>query len=315
MEKFTMTLDPALAPLLAMMAPLREIDYATATAAQVRRLFDQPMAFGEPIAMARVEDIHADLLHTRTRMRLYVPTGAPDTPPITLFFHGGGWVIGTIETHDGICRRLAQESSGAVISVDYRLAPEHRYPGAIDDCYAALCWVSENAKSLGVDASRLAVAGDSAGGNLAIATALLARDNSGPELCHQLLIYPAADTDFDRRSYERNGQGDYVLSKAAMQWFWDQYLGDTPADVAPLAAVLRHPDLSHLPSTTIITAEFDPLVDEGSALGQRLIEAGVTVDAHCASGLIHGFFGMAEVIPSVGQWTALAAQNLARSFK
>lgn len=310
-----MTLDPALGPLLAMMAPLGEIDYATATAADVRAIFDKPMAFGEPIAMARVEDFIAQLPQNPTKMRLYVPNNAPAAPPVTLFFHGGGWVIGTIDTHDGICRRLAQESGAAVISVDYRLAPEHRYPAAVDDCYAALCWVSENAASLGLDGSRMAVAGDSAGGNLAIATALLARDGSGPELRHQLLIYPVTDVDFDRASYVANGRGDYVLSKAGMQWFWNQYLGDTSFDAAPLAAVLRLPDLSRLPPTTIITAEFDPLVDEGTAFGQQLVEAGVEVDAHCASGLIHGFFGMAEIIPAVGQWTALAARNLARAFE
>jgi acetyl esterase len=246
--------------------------------------------------------------------RLYVPEGAGDRPALTLYYHGGGWVIGTLDTHDGTCRALAQKSGNAVLSVAYRLAPEHRYPAAADDCYDALVWAAANAESLGVDGSRLAVAGDSAGGNLAAAVAIMTRDRAGPALRHQLLIYPVTDNDFSLASYAENGSGDYYLSTDGMRWFWDHYLGETSAENAPLATVLRTANLSGLAPATVITAEFDPLRDEGIAYAEKLKAAGVAADAATAPGMVHGFFSMFEPVPDAWEWIDRGASNLGRDL-
>ena len=309
-----MTLNPGVQALLAMMENAPKIDFETASPADARAIFDNPMAFGEPIAMARVEDIKVALPGRTLDARLYVPEGAGDKPPLTLYFHGGGWVIGTIETHDATCRAIARESGGAVLSIAYRLAPEHRYPVAADDCFEATVWAAANAAALGIDATKLAVAGDSAGGNLAAAVAIMARDAGGPKLAHQLLIYPVTDVDFDRPSYVANGGGDYYLSTAGMKWFWDHYLGDARAEEAPLAVVFRQSDLSGLAPATVITAEYDPLRDEGDAYAARLAEAGVSVDADCAPGMIHGFFAMFQLVPDAMPWVERGGRNLKAAF-
>lgn len=246
--------------------------------------------------------------------RLYVPEGAGERPPLTLYYHGGGWVIGTLETHDGTCRAIAQKSGSAVLSLAYRMAPEHRYPTAADDCYDALVWAAANTASLGVDGSRLAVAGDSAGGNLAAAVAIMTRDKAGPALRHQLLIYPVTDQDYTLASYAENGGGEYYLSTDGMRWFWDHYLGDTPAAQAPLAALLHAHDLSGLAPATVITAEYDPLRDEGIAYAEKLKAAGVAVDAATAPGMIHGFFSMFEAVPDTWQWIERGAANLKKDL-
>jgi acetyl esterase len=241
-----------------------------------------------------------------------VPEAA--TRGLTVFFHGGGWVIGTLDTHDSTCRALAKASGAAVLSIGYRLAPEHRYPAAVDDCYEATVWAAANAATFGVDATRLAVAGDSAGGNLAAAVAIKIRDAGGPALAHQLLIYPVTDARFDTASYTANGGGNYFLSTAGMERFWSAYLGDLPASEAPLAAILHTPDLANLPPATVITAEYDPLRDEGQAYAARLMAAGVAVDAPLAPGMIHGFFAMFEIAPAAQGWVDHAGANLAAAF-
>jgi acetyl esterase len=307
-----MTLNPAIPPLLAMFAPLMAMDFNTMSADQMRAVFDQPIPTAMPIAMARVAEISIPLPGRTLAARLYVPPGAGEG--LTLFFHGGGWVLGTLATHDSTARALARASGSAVLSVGYRLAPEHRYPAAADDCYEAVVWAAANGAALGVDASRLAVAGDSAGGNLAAAAAIMARDAGGPAILHQLLIYPVTDAAFDRASYAENGGGDYFLSTAAMQFYWNAYLGGRSPDDAPLAAVLRQPDLSGLPPATVVTAEHDPLRDEGQAYARRLAEAGVAVDAPMAPGMIHGFFSMFEMIPAAQGWIDHAGANVAAAF-
>ncbi|MFZ4687746.1 MAG: alpha/beta hydrolase [Polymorphobacter sp.] len=307
-----MSLNPAIPPLLELFAPLMAMDFNAMSADQMRAIFDQPVSIGPPIAMAKVDEISIALPGRTLAARLYVPENAGGG--LTLFYHGGGWVLGTLATHDGTARALAKASGHAVLSVGYRLAPEHRYPAAADDGYAALAWAAANAATLGIDPARLAVAGDSAGGNIAAAAAIMARDTGGPKLVHQLLIYPVTDANFGTKSYADNGGGNFFLSTAAMQFYWAAYLGDIASQDAPLAAVLQSADLSGLPPATVVTAEYDPLRDEGQAYARRLAEAGVAVDAPLAPGMIHGFFSMAEMIPAAQGWIDHAGANLAAAL-
>jgi acetyl esterase len=309
-----MPLNPQVEALLQFMAQMPQIDFATAGHAEVRAIFDYPMPMAEPPKVARVEDVSIALDGRTLDARLYVPECAGERPPLTIYFHGGGWVVGTLETHDGTCRALAHKCGSAVLSIAYRLAPEHRYPTAVEDCYDALVWAEANANLLDVDGSRLAVAGDSAGGNLAAAVAIVARDRAGPPLRHQLLIYPVTDQDYSSPSYAENGGGEYYLSTDGMRWFWGHYLGVVATENAPLAAVLQVNDLSGLPSATVITAEYDPLRDEGMAYAKKLEAAGVAVDAATAPGMIHGFFSMFEAVPDAWHWIERGAANLKKDL-
>jgi acetyl esterase len=216
--------------------------------------------------------------------------------PVLVYLHGGGWVIGTLDSYDATCRELAQGAGCVVVSVDYRLAPEHRYPAAPEDCYAAVQWVAANAASLGADAKRLAVGGDSAGGNLSAVVSQMARDRGGPAIRFQLLIYPVTDADFTRRSYVDNAEG-YLLTTASMRWFWDHYVPEQAKRAEPYASPLRAADLSGLPPAWVCTAEFDPLRDEGEAYAKRLQQAGVSTTLTRFDGLIHGFVSMGLVAP------------------
>ena len=229
-------------------------------------------------------------------LRIYAPAG--DGPfPIAMMFHGGGWVIGDLDTADGQCRGLRDGAGCVVVSVDYRLAPEHRFPAAAEDCYAATCWARENAASLQGDPERFAVVGDSAGGNLAAVVALMARDRRGPAIDLQVLVYPVTDgVTFDTPSYRDNADG-YMLTTEAMHWFWDQY-ADAAERANPYASPARADDLSDLPAALVLTAEFDPLRDEGEAYAARLEAAGNRVQCERLDGLIHGFFSHGAVVPA-----------------
>jgi acetyl esterase len=308
-----MTLNPAVEALLGMMAQGPQFDFENGTPEEVREAYGQTMAAGVPIPMARVEEVVIPLEDRTLAARLFVPEGAEAVPPLVLFYHGGGWVIGDLDSHDGTCRALARASKAAVLSVAYRLAPEHRYPAAPLDCFDALKWASANGASLGVDGSRLAVAGDSAGGNLAAAVAIMARDQ-GVALRHQALIYPVTDSDFTLASYAENGGGEYFLSTAGMKWFWLHYLGGGAAEHSPLATVLQTPDLEGVAPATVITAEYDPLRDEGNAYADKLKAAGIAVDAACAPGMIHGFFSMFEFVPDANPWIERAGANLSKAL-
>ncbi|HUB11165.1 MAG TPA: alpha/beta hydrolase [Acetobacteraceae bacterium] len=229
------------------------------------------------------------------RLRIYRPPG--DGPsPLLVFFHGSGFVLCSLDTHDGICRNLCAGAGCIVVSVDYRLAPEHKFPAGLDDCVFATRWAAQHAAELGADGRNLAIAGDSAGGNLAAATALRLRDEGGPALRGQLLIYPV--TDFHTpgtASYTDNGEG-YGLTRATMVWFWNHYVAD-PQDAAnPLASPLRAPSLAGLPPALVVTAEFDPLRDEGEAFASRLREAGVATVTSRWGGMNHGFFFWVGVV-------------------
>ena len=239
-------------------------------------------------------------------LRLYRPDASAGLPVI-LFFHGGGFVWGDLDTHDGMCRSLAVEARAAVIAVDYRLAPETKFPGPLEDCHAALRWTAAEAGKLGLDTSRIAVCGDSAGANLALAAALLARGR-GPSLRHVALIYPTLDPLCASRSQDEFARG-HMLTRDALRWFWNCYLGDALAAPGPLAALLTA-DLKGLPPAFVATAECDPLRDEGEALADRLAAAGSPVARRRYTGMIHGFAGMPQFTPLAGQVIRDAAAQI-----
>jgi acetyl esterase/lipase len=218
-------------------------------------------------------------------IRIYTPKGQGPFP-IIVYFHGGGWVLGDLDTSDSVCRVLANAASSIVVSVNYRHAPEHKFPAAPEDAYAATLWISSNARSFNGDANRLAVSGTSAGGNLAAVTALMARDRGGPAIAFQLLIVPVTNYGFDTGSYRQNAE-TYGLTLGAMRWFWNHYL-ESEADGANVyASPLRATDLKGLPRAFVLTAEFDPLRDEGAAYAEKLRAAGVPVNCKCYAGMIH----------------------------
>jgi acetyl esterase len=288
-----MPLDPLVRSLLDLAAAQSPAPLTSMTPVQAREMFEK-LRLPLPVdPVARVEDRRIPGPAGEIPVRVYEPENARG---VLVYFHGGGWVIGSLDSHDAPLRSLANAAGCSVVSVDYRLAPEHRHPAAAEDCYAATCWAAENARSLGADHDALAVGGDSAGGNLAAVTALLARERRGPRIRHQLLVYPVTDHDFERASYCDNAEG-YFLSREDMRWFWDHYVpGRTERD-AFTASPLRAPDLSGLPPAHVLSAEFDPLRDEGEAYAARLREAGVPVSLTRYDGMVHGFFSMAAILP------------------
>jgi acetyl esterase len=221
-------------------------------------------------------------------IRTYIPVGVAN-PAVCVYLHGGGWVIGSIETHDGPCREIAARSGCAVVSVEYRLSPETKHPGPLEDCMAVVEWIASKGADLGVDGSRLVIAGDSAGGNLAAAVALEARDRGGPRIAAQVLVYPVTDLSMGTPSYVDNAEG-YFLTADAMRWFIDHYCDGAVED--PRVSPLKAGDHSGLPTALVITAEYDPLRDEGEAYARKLEAAGVPTTLHRFDGQIHGFLGM-----------------------
>jgi acetyl esterase len=214
---------------------------------------------------------------------------------VLAYFHGGGWVTGDLDTHDSACRGLAVRAQCLVVAVDFRSAPEHRFPAALEDCGAVVQWLGRRAGELGGDPARLALCGDSAGGNLAAAVALRARDRGAPAIAAQLLIYPVLDFDLETPSYLANA-GGYGLTRDSMRWYWQQYLGEGADGFSPEASPLRAGDLSGLAPALVVTCEYDPLHDEGEAYAHRLAAAGVRVEHIDETGMIHGYFRMAGVI-------------------
>jgi acetyl esterase len=232
---------------------------------------------------------------------------------VLVYYHGGGWVIGDLDTHDTLCRELANGAGCAVVAVDYRMAPEHRFPAAVDDSLAALRWIQREAASLGLDATRLAVGGDSAGGNLAAVVAIAARDAGEPDLAFQLLIYPATDQRRGAASHAINGQG-YLLTRDTIAYFHDHYIADAAQDLDWRASPLLHPELSRLPPALVLTAGYDPLRDEGLHYAQRLSEAGNRATHINFERQIHGFITMGKVIDEANAAVALCAAALRRAL-
>ncbi len=248
------------------------------------------------------------------RARAYTPRDARPGPlPLVMFLHGGGWVTGDLDSHDATCRALANASGCKVVAIDYRLAPEHKFPAGLEDSYAALRWLAAHAAELGIDARRIAVCGDSAGGNLAAAVALMARDRGGPALAFQVLVYPVTQHAFDTPSYREYGQG-YLLTLEGMQWNWNHYLPDAAAGRDPLASPLLAPDLRGLPPALVIVAECDPLCDESEAYAARLAAAGVAVDCKRYDGMLHAFFTLGQVFDDGRAAVAYAGEALRRAL-
>lgn len=261
--------------------------------------------------VAKVEDLRIPGDGVDVPVRVYTPAG--DRAGALVWLHGGGWVIGSIETNDATCRALANEAGCVVVSVGYRLAPEAKFPLPLDDCYAATVWTVENAAALGTDPGAVAVGGASAGGNLAAAVALMARERGGPALAHQLLVYPAVGNDDSSQSFQDNGEG-YGLDRTTMRWYWDHYVRDQTDASNPLAAPLLAEDLSGLPSALVITAEYDPLRDEGEAYADRLRQAGVEATCSRYDGMIHGFFSAGAPVDRTWDAIAEAAAALRAAF-
>ncbi|MCA9077954.1 MAG: alpha/beta hydrolase [Planctomycetaceae bacterium] len=310
-----MSLDPQAEAFLQRLAedhtpPIHELSIE-----QIRSMV-LPIA-GEPERVGGVISDHVTSDGGEIPVRIFTPLiqtaelDAMDEPeegrPMIVFFHGGGWVTGSIETHEAVCRRMANEGRCLVIAVDYRLAPEHKFPAAVDDAFASVQWAVGKAEHLGGDPQRLYVCGDSAGGNLAAAVCLKARDGGGPDIRGQILIYPITNDQFDTDSYRDNATG-YHLTTENMRWFWQQYLANESEGEDPLASPLKATDHSNLPDALIITVEKDPLRDEGVAYADRLSAAGCLVDQIHCTGMVHGFFRRLDTFDRAGRLVEEIAQ-------
>jgi acetyl esterase len=262
--------------------------------ARAFHLQDAAVLNGPAVPVAAVEDQLVPGPAGELPVRVYTPEGEPPFP-VVVWFHGGGWVVGTLDTYDPLCRALAAAVPAVVVSVGYRLAPEHRWPAAAEDAYAATLWASRNAARLGGVQHRLAVAGDSAGGNLAAVVALGARDRGGPQVAFQLLVYPVLDATAETASWREHAEG-FHLTAAGMRWYWAHYLGQADG-AAPDASPLRAAFAGRLPPALVIGAEHDILRDEGEAYATRLAEAGVAATATRYPGVVHGFFRWRAVTP------------------
>jgi acetyl esterase/lipase len=264
----------------------------------------------EPVA--EVRDVALAGPAGRIAARMYLPAAARPLPVLAYFF-GGGWVLGSLETAEPVCRRLANAAACAVVSIAYRRAPEDPFPAAVEDCYAATRWVAEHGDAHGLDATRLTVGGASSGGNLAAAVALLARDRGAPSVVFQLLVYPPLDHRAATPSRREPVEPPF-FGPEDVAWCWSHYLADPADGVRPSASPLRANDLGGLPPALVITAEVDPLRDEGELYAARLREAGVPTELVRFDGVMHGFFSLADELDSAVEAQALAAAALRRAF-
>ncbi len=298
----------------AMQAAGMILDFEKMSAPDARKMMEAAAAAtrvpGEPVA--KVEDRTIPGPEVPIPVRIYSPEGKGPFPAL-VFYHGGGWVLGNLDGHDPLCRKITNAVGCKVVSVDYRLAPEAKFPAAAEDCYAATLWVSENAAALGCDPKRLAVGGDSAGGNLAAVVPLMARDRGKPPIDYQVLIYPVTDGSCDTGSMRELANG-YFLTHGAMVWFWNHYVRDHNDREHPYAAPIHAAELRGLPPALVITAEYDPLRDEGEAYAAKLREARVPVTCTRYDGTIHGFVSMADQLDQGKKALAQVVAGLKTAF-
>ncbi|HYL99432.1 MAG TPA: alpha/beta hydrolase [Blastocatellia bacterium] len=290
-----MPLDPQIKSMVDMVKMMEPLDLGTVPVGQTRAAFKMLASMGgagDP--MQKTEDLQIPGPGGDIKARVYRPLDA-GTLPALVFFHGGGWVIGAIETHEGLCKSLASRAGCAVISVDYRLAPENKFPAGLEDCYAAARWVQDHADEIGLDALRIGLGGDDAGGNLAAAVSIMLRDKGEPMPRFQLLIYPVTDYCVPSKpSLVENGEG-YLLTSRDMVWFFEQYLNSAEDGTNALVSPLRAERLDGLPPALVITAEFDPLRDEGEMYAARLRDCGVTAETRRYDGMIHAFLSLSSM--------------------
>jgi acetyl esterase len=313
MQEGTMPLDPQAQAFLAQLAAANAPPLHELTVEQARQVIVELFGTKEQLApVGVVEERQIPGAAGDLPARIYTPQGRGPFP-VLVYFHGGGWVIGNLEAYDATCRALANAAGCIVVAMEYRLAPEHKFPAAPEDCYAAARWVAANATALGGDPARMAIGGDSAGGNLTAVVAQMARERGGPSFVLQLLVYPVTDYHFDTASYRENAD-DYLLTKDAMVWFWNHYLRSAADGQNPLASPLRADSLRGLPPALVLTAEFDPLRDEGEAYATRLREAGVPVTLTRYNGMIHGFFSLGHVFDQGQKAMAEAGAALRAAF-
>ena len=306
-----MTLDVQVAALLERISRSPLPAYHTVSAFVARRIYRDTRAALAPRPPA-IEAARLVVLGGKVAVRAYRPVRG-ETLPALVFFHGGGWTIGDLDTHDVVCRQLAAGAGCAVFSVDYRLAPEHPFPAAVEDCFYATEYISLHSTELNIDPARIAVGGDSAGGNLAAVVALMARDKAGPVLAGQLLIYPATDQRCAFPSHERNAEG-YLLTRDAIRFFRAAYLPDPASRTDWRASPLLAASHAGLPPAFVLTAAYDPLVDEGRAYAERLAAAGVQVAYREYPGMVHGFVLFGGVVDAANAAVAECCAHLRRTF-
>ena len=314
-----MSLDPDCKKIHELYALAGRPPLETLTPAEAREgyLKGSAMLGPDPAEVGEIRNLAAKGPAGDIRLRLYRPKGSDASAVLSalVFFHGGGWVIGDLETHDRLCRQLCNESGVAIVAVDYRLAPEHVFPACVEDAFAATQWIAANAAELRIDPKRLAVGGDSAGGNLSAVVSLMARDAEGPALRLQLLIYPAVDFRMNSPSFA--SRGDVLpLTKQAVQWFGDHYLGKNPGDRVDdwRASPIRAASLAGLPPAHVITGGYDVLCDEGQAYADALEKAGVPVERAHFPGMIHGFITMGRFVQAANTAIAGCAAALKRAL-
>lgn len=311
-----LALDPQTAALLRELAARGAKPTHTLTPQEAREAYLARRDFMQPtpVTVGDVTDLAMPGSESDIRLRMYRPLELSDQQlPVLVYFHGGGFVIGNLDSHDGLCRELCKQAHCVVIAVDYRLAPEHPYPAAGQDCLAATRWVHQNAAKLNIDQARIAVGGDSAGGQLAAVTALALRDDKKLKLAFQLLIYPITDARMQSDSIERNGQG-YLLGKRDLAYYYGHYFADSRVREEPMASPLLAGDLSGLPDAFVLTAGFDPLHDEGLAYANALSRAGTITQYVCFTRQIHGFVLMGKVIDEANLAISTCAAALKRAL-
>ena len=309
-----MELHPQLVALLKRLEQAGYPDQTKVPPAEARRITDDRALnyYGPPEPVERIEDLTLPGPAGTLRARLYA-ADVPGPLPVVVYFHGGGWVLGSLDSHDKGVRALTNAARCMTVSIDYRLAPEHRFPAAVEDCFAALVWLHQNAAALGGDPTRLALAGDSAGGNLAAVAALMAKHAGGPKLAFQLLIYPITDCRLDSASYLEHAEAP-MLNRARMTYFWNQYVPDENQRGDWRASPLRAPDHRGLPPAMIVAAANDPLFSEGEAYARKLREAGVAAEHVVFARMSHAFWQAPPVLDDARHAVDRAGMALRRAF-